>query len=316
MVVAVGWTEKQERTVDRLIRWEHPPSLPEGFEARVRDRLEAGLAGVGVPFGPAGRSETIWLGKRRLSSHERCEGMFETHLLREEPPFEHNPRSAAGSLFHEAIRVDLLSGRELAFDAASREALGRVRRREPSFERFWEETDRFDRADLLAEAGRHLDIFRTAFPPLARSWAPQPEHQMRVRLAGGRVALLGTPDLVLGRTWRLIIDFKSGEAWPEHAEDMRFYALLGLLWAGKAPYRVATFFLGSGQWQAEDVGEETVERAIERVVSAAGTAVRLRAGGRPELRPGRHCGWCARSQTCPASSARREEVKPSAAGPG
>jgi len=304
----MGWTATQERTVDRLIRWDRPPDLPEGFEARVRDRLEHGLAGAGVPFGPAGRSEVIWLGKRRLSSHERCEGMFQAQLLREEPPFEHNPRSAAGTLFHEAIRVDLLSGRELAPDVAGREALRRVRRREASFERFWEATDRFDRADLLAGAARHLDTFRTTFPPLHRTWAPQPEHQMRVRLAGGRVVLLGTPDLVLGRTWRLIIDFKSGEAWPEHAEDMRFYALLALLWAGKAPYRVATFLLGSGQWQAEDVGEETLERATERVVAAAGAAVRLQQGPPVELRPGPHCGWCARSRTCLASSVPGEEV--------
>jgi hypothetical protein len=125
--------------------------------------------------------------------------------------------------------------------------------------------------------------------------------RLRALLGGGRVVLLGAPDLVLGRNRRLVIDFKSGGAWPEHPEDMRFYALLLLLRTGVAPYRVATFFLDSGEWQAEDVTEEILRRAGDRVVDTASAALRMIGGGAPQLSPGRHCGWCPVRLGCPVA---------------
>jgi CRISPR/Cas system-associated exonuclease Cas4 (RecB family) len=119
------------------------------------------------------------------------------------------------------------------------------------------------------------------------------------------VVLSGSPDLVLGRHRRLVIDFKSGRARPEHPEDMRFYALLLLLRTAVAPYRVATFFLDSGEWQAEEVDERTLDRAADRVVRAAEAALRARAGDPLPLSPGRHCAWCPRALHCPVSAAGR-----------
>ena len=67
------------------------------------------------------------------------------------------------------------------------------------------------------------------------------------------------------------------------------------------PYRVASLFLESGEWQAEDVVEATVVHAAERVIAAARAAAALVAARDPELSPGRHCAWCPRASTCPAS---------------
>jgi hypothetical protein len=131
---------------------------------------------------------------------------------------------------------------------------------------------------------------------------------VKVVLAGGRVVLSGAPDLVLGRSRKLAIDFKSGRAWPEHPEDMRFYALLLLLRSGVAPYRVATFFLDSGEWQAEDVSAETIERAAGRVVDAARIAVELASGRPPDLTAGPYCGRCPRLADCPAARTRAPPV--------
>lgn len=111
----------------------------------------------------------------------------------------------------------------------------------------------------------------------------------------------------------MVIDFKSGGAWPEHPEDMRFYALLLLLRTGVPPYRVATFFLDSGEWQTEDVTERTLERAADRVIAAAEVATELRSGRSPNLMPGGWCGWCPRAATCPVSLA-RSPPEPAAAG--
>ena len=97
-----------------------------------------------------------------------------------------------------------------------------------------------------------------------------------------------------------MLDFKSSGAWPEYAEDMRFYALVILLKTGVAPYRVATFFLDSGEWQAEDVTEETVEHAAGRVADAAIATIELSKGRAPTLGAGAHCEWCPRRTRCHA----------------
>ena len=82
---------------------------------------------------------------------------------------------------------------------------------------------------------------------------------------------------------------------------MRFYALLIALRYGAPPYRVATLFLESGEWQAEDVTDETLGRAMDRVLAAARTALELRGGREPSLRPGPWCAWCPRATSCPAA---------------
>src|SRR5207302_4743606 len=103
---------------------------------------------------------------------------------------------------------------------------------------------------------------------------------------GGSVSLSGRISLALGRpvaarATRVLIDLKTGRAWPEHPEDMRLYALLHTLRFGVPPFRVATLFLGSGDWQAEDVTEQTLDRAADRVATAIGSATE--AAPAPEL---------------------------------
>ncbi len=82
---------------------------------------------------------------------------------------------------------------------------------------------------------------------------------------------------------------------------MRFYALLMTLRFGVPPYRVASFFLESGAWQAEDVTEEALMHAADRVVAAARTAAALANGREPSLSAGPYCGWCPRAAVCPAA---------------
>ncbi len=89
------------------------------------------------------------------------------------------------------------------------------------------------------------------------------------------------------RATRLAIDLKTGNAYPEFAEDMRFYALLLTLRFGVPPYRVASLFLESGAWQAEDVTEDALHHAADRVIAAARSGARaLRAGRGRSLTPG------------------------------
>jgi hypothetical protein len=294
----VELTQAQRRTFEGLIQRAPSPPTPDGLAEPTRDRLERGLAAAGIT--PDG-GEPIWLGKHRLNERQRCEGLFEASLLREGPPFAHSARTASGTLFHKAIELDVATERQLDPLSISERAAQRLEETDRSFAMFWSGLDRMRRAELAVDGGRHLSLFRDLFPPIPRRWAPQPELPLRVPLAGGRVMLSGAPDLVLGRSRRLAIDFKSGRAWPEHPEDMRFYALLLLLRTGLPPYRVATFFLESGEWQSEDVSETTVLHAASRVLDSARVAAGLARGSRPKLTPGPHCGRCVRRAVCPVA---------------
>jgi hypothetical protein len=83
---------------------------------------------------------------------------------------------------------------------------------------------------------------------------------------------------------------------------MRFYALLMTLRFGVPPYRVATLFLESGEWQSEDVNEELLVHAADRVISAARSAAALKGGRPPKLTGGRYCEWCPRGLSCASST--------------
>jgi hypothetical protein len=72
---------------------------------------------------------------------------------------------------------------------------------------------------------------------------------------------------------------------------------------GVPPYRVASLFLDSGEWQAEEVEEEILFHAADRVVSAARAARALLGGREPDLTPGPWCAWCPRAFVCPSAEA-------------
>jgi hypothetical protein len=118
------------------------------------------------------------------------------------------------------------------------------------------------------------------------------------------------------RATRIAIDLKTGSAYPQYAEDNRLYALVLALRFGVPPFRVASFFLEGGTWQAEDVDETTLFHAADRVVEAARSAAALHNGREPALTPGPWCGWCPRLQVCPAADpdARSSASQPSVVG--
>ena len=301
-------TPAQRRTLEGLIGTGERPVFPEETVARVRDRLEEAARA----FEP---SEPLWLGKSNLSDLGRCPGLFDAVRAGERGPFAFSSRFAAGRMAHKAVELEV-AGREdrdphtLVEQAAERLV------EDGAFRAYWEELDPLRRDEALMDAAKTLELFRSTMPPLRRmrrELAPSTEWHVRAELLGGSLVLSGQLDLVLGaaapaepmRATRLAIDLKTGRAWPEHAEDMRFYALLLALRFGVPPYRVATLYLDSGEWQAEDVDARVLERAADRVVEAI-RAVSASQAGRPfQLRPGPYCTWCPRAATCPQSAAAR-----------
>ena len=299
-------TPSQRRTLDGLIGSADRPAFPADAVPRLRDRIEEAARAFELP-------EPLWLGKSNLDDLARCPGLFDAVRAGERAPFAFSARSAAGRLAHKAIELEV-AGREdrephgLVEQAAERLA------EDAAFAAYWDGLDPLKRDENLMDAAKTLELFRSTMPPLRRmrrELTPSTEWHVRVELLGGSLVLSGALDLVLGwgtadaaRASRLAIDLKTGRAWPEHAEDMRFYGLLLALRFGVPPYRVATLYLDSGEWQAEDVDERVLDRAADRVIEAIRAAAASSAGRRPELAPGPYCTWCPRSLTCPSSAAR------------
>jgi hypothetical protein len=297
-------TEPQRRTLDQLIGTERP-TFPADLPQRLRDRIEDAARGLEL-------TEVLWLGKERLTDLERCEGTFWSKLSGEAPPFAHNRATAVGVVQHRAIEA-LVGAREpLDPHTAAVVAAQRTADKEDRFAEFWRACAPAEQDDIVMEVARRTALFEGSFPPLRelrRDLAPLAELPMKAELLGGSLVVSGKVDLCIGRpdqtqpmrAQRLLIDLKTGGAYPEHAEDNRAYALLHTLRFGVPPYRVASFFLEGGTWQAEDVHEELLFHAADRVIATARSAAALRAGREPVLTPGRWCAWCPRVDVCPSA---------------
>jgi hypothetical protein len=303
----VELTEPQRRTLEQLIGTEPRPAFPADLGPRLRARIEDEVRGLNL-------GEQLWLGKEKLNDHGRCEGKFLSAILGESPPFEHSPKSAAGVLLHRAIEVDVGAREALDPHEIAARAADRLTEREERFSEYWRDLDAAAQDEQLMEVVRGVTLFQASFPPLRelrRDLMPVSELGVKAELADGALVLSGKIDLVLGapdradatRATRLAIDLKTGGAYPEYPEDMRFYALVMTLRFGVPPYRAASFFLDSGEWQAEDVTTETLDRAADRVIAAATAAASLSSGAEPSLVPGPYCGWCPRADRCPAFAA-------------
>jgi len=301
----VQLTDPQRRTLEGLIGTGERPTFPGDLAQRLRDRIEGAVRELEL-------AEPLWLGKEKLNQHGRCEGLFQAVLAGEAPPFAHSARSAHGVLLHKAIEVEVGAREGIDPHEIAQVAVGRVLEREERFGEYWRELTSAEQDDALMEVVRRVVLFQGSFPPLKplrRELSPISELRVRAELLGGDLVLSGQIDLVLGvpdrlepnRATRLVVDLKTGSAYPEFAEDMRFYALVMTLRFGVPPYRAASLFLESGTWQAEEVTEELLHHAADRAIAAARVAAALSNGREPALTPGVYCSWCPRAAVCPVA---------------
>jgi hypothetical protein len=260
--------------------------FPDDFVATLRGELERRLADIDPPA-------RVVLSKSRLNLHARCEGSFAADLAGEREAFSYRRDTTVGSIAHRAAQADIAGGGTEGPQALVSYALSRLLD-DRALALFWGELAEIERTELLAAAVRQLVLLREMFQPLA-------ELPMTVRLPDGRVILRGRPDLVLGRPPQLPIDLKTGDPRPEHAEDLRFYALVMTLMFRRPPVRVATAYLDSLELAPEEVEPRMLERAADRVVDAVAAAAEFERGREPGLTPGRYCAWCPRSQSCPVA---------------
>lgn len=308
-----GGEAARARLRDELLAWGRPrPAVDHHGVAALRDRLEEELAALGDDLDAAatatGRRQLV-VTKSRLDRLS-CDGW-----QREPAPFVHDTANVRGTLAHKAIERDLDAAgqRRPAAEVVARawHELAVRSPGDPASVSAWLNTrEEADAAALRAEVTGLLETFREVWPELPpQAVQVRTESRLDVRLAGGRVRLQGTLDLLLDsprrddRARSLVLDFKTGIPRSEHDRaEVRFYALLTALATGRWPFRWATFYVTEGRPEVEDLHPPTLDATVRRVVDAVRQAARLRAVqdgvAEERLRGGLWCRNCRRETVC------------------
>ena len=275
------------------------PRFDPGLAIALRQQLEEGLGAVAEEL-----SEPLWVSKRDLGQVHACEGY---HQAEKQERFAWNARTAEGTVVHRALQLSISARPEVPALALVDRALESLRADETRTSlRPWLLTvGELELAEVRARAAHTVVTFRECWPPLLPAWQPRTETLIGADVCEGRVMLRGRADLVLGvargdEARSLIVDLKTGRPHPGHADDLRFYALVQTLRVGVPPFRVASYYLDTAMFQAEDVTPEVLGIAARRTVDGVLRLARLYLGEPPELSPGTVCGWCRERATCPA----------------
>ncbi len=289
----------QQRVVDERRAFDQVrPRFGAGLAASLRRRMEAALAPVADRL-----DHPLRVGKHDIGSVHTCEAYFRA----EKDHFSWAPRNAYGAVAHRALRLSLSLREEpppldlvdMAIDAyvGEDEADG-------SLGRYLQSATYLELAEMRAQANDVVVLFFECFPPLRREWRPRTDTPIVVSLCAERISLRGRPDLALGQARGdeagvLIVDLKTGRSYPHHLDDLRFYALLQALKVGVPPYRVASYYLDSATFLAEDVTVGTLESAAGRAVDGIRKIARLLMDAAPAgITPGPACRWCRLRHQC------------------
>lgn len=299
------YTPVQQRVIDLLGRQSsrHPAIDRESYADT--DHLTWLREAIDEYLTPLARlvpdNATLWVGKSAINRFRSCPGSWLGSL---DVPFSWTIPSVRGTVSHKAIELTL-NWRGQAEPARMVDAaIDHLVDVGGSIGKYLRSLSTVELAELRGSAVELVTAFEECFPPLRSRWRPVIEGALRAEFAGGKVVLVGRPDLTLGRPGhggKVIIDFKSGSRAAHHADDLRFYALMDALRVGVSPRRVATVYLDSGMPVAEDVTPALLEATAERVVLSVEDMINTRWGGNAaELRSGPHCGWCPAQASCVA----------------
>ena len=245
------------------------PVIDPGLAGGLRDWLEDGLV-ESVAALPGG-ADVVRVNKESLNQVLLCEA----HLVAgRQAPRVGTVELARGSMVDALFRQWVTTGAIddpwadalAAFDVeGDRDGVVGLRRRPPR-----------------GAAGAGWRPRSPSTPPTSSSggpcpspaWLPRTQERLEVPLCGGRVVLAGVVDLVLGspaqdRASVCLVELKSGARRLEHRADLHFYALLEALRSGAPPFRIATYYSGTGELDAEPVGEDTLVGALSRALDGA-----------------------------------------------
>ena len=127
--------------------------------------------------------------------------------------------------------------------------------------------------DALADTvAQHTANLEDLVPRFAPGWMPRTDDRVAIPLAGGRVVLHGTFDLLVGlprpgTASLCALGLSAGGPWARQRRSLHFLALLETLRSGAPPFRLALLESATGRYGVEDVREEHL-RAIASHLSA------------------------------------------------
>ena len=109
-------------------------------------------------------------------------------------------------------------------------------------------------------------------PRFAPGWMPRTNDRVAIPLAGGRVVLHGSFDLLVGlpqpgTASLCALGLSTSGPWARERRSLHYLALLETLRSGTPPFRLALLESATGRYGVEDVREEHL-RAIASHLSA------------------------------------------------
>ncbi|MDQ4098223.1 MAG: PD-(D/E)XK nuclease family protein, partial [Actinomycetota bacterium] len=284
-------TAAQQRVVSELMARDQPrPSFPSSLGDDLRANLEAALAPLAGAL-----ADPVWVSKTALAQVHACESNY----LAEQDWQGWNSATAQGEVTHRAIQLSVtLDGDTTPLELVDHALTDLAGDDARSLSSFLRQLSPPARGELRARASNAVATFLECWPPLPASWWPRTELPVRTDLCDGRIVLSGKIDLSLGHAVGaearcLFVDLKTGGHYPAHLDDLRFYALIQAVRIGVPPFRVASYYLDSASFAAEDVTAETLGIAVRRTVDGVRKMIEVRTGDRsPTITPCPRCRYC------------------------
>jgi hypothetical protein len=291
-------TDRQLDVYDRVLRRgdQERPTWERGFGTELRQRVGGRLHELSKTL-PSGTS--ISLAKYSIDGVLGCEKRYDAS----QGMFEWDVARVRGSIVHRAMEKKIL-GNEVPPLVLTKLAIADLSRDPEDLytpAAFLVAMSDADRQDLIRSVNDTLVKVESDFPPIPASWDPRCESPITIRFGAFRIK--ATPDLCLGRprgteARAVLIDFKSGDVYPEHVQAIGFYALAETLRTGTPPFVVANYYVDSGEASTWVVDEALLASAERRLLDAARRLAELALGREPTVVPGRGCRWCTLLPEC------------------
>ncbi len=129
-----------------------------------------------------------------------------------------------------------------------------------------------DRRGLAVDVAAHAGRLRGLMPPLHPGWMPRTGDRIALPLAGGRVVVHGTFDLLIGAPTPgaaslCAVGLTTTGPWDHARRKLHLLALLETLRSGSPPFRLALLDSGAGRYGVEDVAEPHLGAVVSHVAA-------------------------------------------------
>ena len=289
----------QQRDVrdELLLYGQDRPTPGRELGRTLRQRVIEELTALGHGLDPA---EWIRVDKHRLSQAHTCTGYLRARSTED---FNWSVANVRGKVLHRGLEGLIMSAYRRAPLELAHAAIDELA--EDDDERtpgpFLAALPAGDRQDLARDVNDLLIKFVSDWPPVLAGWSPRVESP--VKLAFGPIHLQAQFDLALGvplgeeaRTF--IVDFKSGWSNNDHRQEACFYGLMETLRSRVPPYRVATYYLDSGEYSFDDVDEELLFTTFDWMIEGVRRIILARSDDPIAYEPSAACRWCPGRHGC------------------